>query len=78
MGPGAPVVEFDTFTCAHDNRVVIVKHGASPEECGGFCRLCMKAICPECVGKTCVPFEKRLDLVEKKGISFRSIEQALR
>lgn len=31
-----------------------------------ICRGCMKLICLGCVGKPCVPFEKRVDIKERE------------
>lgn len=61
------VVEHDTFTCAHCQRVTVVRHRARGEDMGGLCRLCYKLICPACVGHGCVPFEKNLDHYERTG-----------
>jgi hypothetical protein len=61
--PAMPApVEFDTLTCEHCNVIVRVK-----TDPGGFCRVCMRAICGRCAdfGK-CTPFEKKLDAYEKK------------
>ncbi len=53
--------EADTFTCAHCNRIVVVKPKCSPDDLGGMCRLCMKMTCPACVARgSCDPFEKKL------------------
>jgi hypothetical protein len=53
--------EADTFTCAHCNKIVHVKPLAPADELGGFCRNCMKAVCPACTDKGCTPFERRLE-----------------
>ena len=57
-----------TFTCAHCNRIVVVPLRAKPDECGGFCMLEFKPICPKCqkIG-TCTPFEKKLEAMEARG-----------
>ena len=64
--------EADTFTCAHCNRVVIVKPKCNIDDLGGMCRLCVKMICPTCVGLACVPFEKKLEAVERRDRALRS------
>lgn len=63
------VTETDTFTCAHCNKVVFVPAKANPDDLGGFCRLCMKMICPQCVtsGK-CDPFEEKLKRMESQDV----------
>lgn len=66
--------ENDTFGCAHCNRVVVTKAGRPAEESGGWCLHCSKCICHGCatVGR-CTPFEKKLDLIEKRAHSLRSM-----
>lgn len=62
------VVETDSFTCGHDQRVVFVPAGADPASLGGFCKQCMRLICPRCVAAgTCTPFEQALDRMEARG-----------
>lgn len=64
--PGKATVEEDTFTCGHCNSIVFVKAGASPDEMGGFCRMCYRHICsnPDC-HDGCEPFEKKLEAMER-------------
>ena len=64
--PDRALVEFDTFTCAHCNRVTHVKAHARPEDIGGLCKQCMGLICPRCVGEPCAPFLKRLEDMEAR------------
>lgn len=66
--------EFDTATCNHCNCIYHIKHGCPPEEMGGFCRQCMKVICPRCVGKPCVPWLKKMDEMEQKDYMRRQYE----
>jgi hypothetical protein len=64
---------YETYTCAHCNRVVFVKHKMRPEDMGGLCKICMDLTCPQCHALgACTPFEKKLELQEKKGIAIRS------
>lgn len=65
--------EADTFSCAHCNRVVIVKPKCDPNDLGGMCRLCDKMICAACVdlGK-CDPVEKKLEREEARYHALRS------
>ena len=65
------VTEADGFVCAHCQKAVFVKPFSDPADMGGFCRICGGSdylsglICPGCVAKGgCVPFEKKLELVE--------------
>ena len=58
------VVEKDSATCNHCNRVFFVGPKEKPEDIGGYCRMCAKLICAVCVDQGCVPFEKRLEQME--------------
>lgn len=61
-------VEHDTFTCAHCQRVVLVKVKAPASDCGGWCGRCAKCICPSCAAKPgCTPFEKKLERIEARA-----------
>ena len=68
----AGTVEIDTFVCCHCNRIIHVKPFAPMDEFGSMCRNCMKMTCPTCAAGPCVPFEKRLEEAEKRGIALRS------
>ena len=62
------VVERDTFTCAHCQRVVFVKPRQDPATLGGWCGCCSTLICSTCEADgRCTPFEKRLEEIEEKG-----------
>lgn len=72
--PGGVTKEFDTLSCCHCNAVFMVKATEiSKPDPGGFCRLCMAPICPQCIGKYCVPFMKRLDLYESRQDLFKKM-----
>jgi hypothetical protein len=70
--PDQATSEFDTFTCAHCNRVTHVAARQRPEDIGGLCKQCMGLICPGCVGAPCVPFLKRLEQMEARDRLRRS------
>jgi hypothetical protein len=72
VDPDLGTVECDTFTCVHCQRVVEVKPKADPADMGGFCRLCDKPICPGCVGKACLPFERSIERAEARAAARRS------
>jgi hypothetical protein len=58
-------LEHDTFTCAHCNRIVVVKPKCDPADLGGLCKTCMKLICSECAAKGgCDPHEEKLRRAE--------------
>lgn len=76
-GPDRKQVERDTFTCKHCNSVVFVQPKMSPTELGGYCALCAAPICSGCAGKTCVPFERRLEEQERRFHQRRQLEKAL-
>ena len=64
--PDTPLIERDTFTCCHCNRVVIVKPGSGMQR--GWCFMCGK---PHCGSKRCsagcLPFERRLEAWENRN-----------
>ena len=64
--------EHDTFTCKHCSTIVRVKPLEPPENMGGLCKVCMSLICPQCVGKTCHPWEEKLRMMEAKTAALRS------
>lgn len=67
------VNEFDTMTCGHCGRIVHIKARQRPEDIGGFCRACMRAICPTCVSHGgCAPLEKKLEAAENRERVLRS------
>jgi uncharacterized protein with PIN domain len=72
IGPEG-TTEFETFTCAHCNRIVRMPHPDSPEEMKlkvrdvRHCHQCDSMTCPECARRaTCEPFEKWLDAYERR------------
>lgn len=70
---GGRVTTLATTTCCHCNAVTIIEQGAKPDDCGGFCRLCMAPTCRNCAGKSCTPFERRLEEYEARGRLLRSM-----
>lgn len=74
------LIERDTVTCRHCQRVVLVKPGSAAtvyleqqpsgqwlETPGACCRSCMAPICRHCeaLGR-CTPFERRLEAYEAR------------
>jgi hypothetical protein len=72
-GPGSGAGLSDTLTCFHCNSVVEVNAKQRPEDAGGLCYVCMKLICPRCVGNGCTPFEKKLEAWEARGRLLRDM-----
>lgn len=68
------VIEHQTFTCKHCQKIVIIPHKAPPSELGGFCYSCDALICPECQNKPCDHFEKKLESIEASYHARRSYE----
>lgn len=66
------LVEHDTFTCCHCQKIVIVKPMCDPADMGGNCNLCNKLICSFCVGKVCTPWEKKMLQQEARQEALRS------
>ena len=74
--PDDPVIERDTFSCAHCNKIVMVEPMADPTAMGGMCFCCMKLVCPKCVDTgLCDPMEKKLERMEAAYEARRSYEQ---
>lgn len=78
LDPDAPLVERDTCSCGHCNKVIFTKPGSASttyliqhrdgrwtEEAGAFCRVCMRPVCLRChdLG-SCLPLERWLDQQE--------------
>ena len=66
----AGVLERDAFTCFHCNSIEHTPAHPGPNDIG-FCRHCMRRICTRCSDLPCMPFEKRLEALE------RGIKEAL-
>lgn len=75
---GEKTITRDTFTCTHCNTVVFVTPKMAPTEMGGYCASCHAPICKCCVGKPCVPFEKKLLAMERKAIDSRRLDAILK
>jgi hypothetical protein len=68
--PDGTVVEQDTYTCAHCNRIILLKPAQSPY---GGCRQCGGMICSTCVGDVvCKPWERRMEETEARFAMRRS------
>jgi hypothetical protein len=71
-GPYGEVVEMDTATCGHCQRIIFFKPKPAPAP-GGVCMICYTIICDECVDKgKCEPFEKQLEEEEKQDYARRN------
>lgn len=70
-------VEHDTLTCSHCNLPFVMPPKPAPPT-GGFCRTCMKATCDRCMTGPCTPWQRRMDVAEKRGQSRDRIERALK
>jgi hypothetical protein len=72
-GP-AGIIEAETFSCGHCQRIVTIKPRCDPADMGGRCYVCDSLICEGCVGKGCSPVEKRLEAAEASYHARRSYE----
>ena len=73
-GPKGLVKEIDTYTCVHCSRVRTTKSTEKGEgDPGGICRKCMGPICSLCIAKECIPFERKLDLYERRQKLFKAM-----
>jgi hypothetical protein len=67
------IMEIDSFTCHHCNRIVHVLPRCDPANLGGHCKRCDKLICPSCYGKgDCTPWEKAMEKAEASYHARRS------
>jgi hypothetical protein len=87
-GSDVPLLERDTITCGHCQRIVHVKPGTGAttylifhppswawrEEAGAACRVCMRPVCLAChdLG-TCTPWERQLEAMEAKDRLVRAV-----
>ena len=67
--------ETPTHTCRHCNCILLVPHGATYEDIGGFCPHCQSVVCKSCAMKAvratsareaCQPFYEKIDAVLAK------------
>lgn len=62
------IVEQDSFTCTHCQRVTFVAARQDPASLGGLCKQCMGLVCARCAADgRCTPFEKVLEAQEARG-----------
>lgn len=62
------VIEHETFTCCHCNRIAVAPLPNEPPQDVTICHRCMQPTCPECTAKGgCDPFEKKLLRMEAAG-----------
>lgn len=75
--PAVGTTEIDTFTCCHCQRVVdrVPFKGPTADGIGAWCHLCDAPMCLECVGKGCLPFEKRLEMEEARDRLRRQVDE---
>lgn len=86
--PDHPLVERDTVTCAHCQRIVFVKPATAAtvylildpqtriwtEQPGAFCRSCMRPVCLPCeAAGRCVPWERAFEAMEAKDRLVRQV-----
>lgn len=75
---GGGLIEADTYTCSHCQRVVVVNPQRTRER--GFCRKCDHTICDECVATmhltlTCVPIAKVFDELQEGALRGQTLIQ---
>jgi len=69
--------EFDTFTCAHCQKITVVKPLCDPVDAGGLCQICDGYVCPTCVDiGTCTPWEKQMEIMEHRAAFHSDFEKA--
>jgi len=74
LDPEAPggLIEQDSFSCAHCNRIVIVEPGSGRER--GICQRCRKLVCGRkaCMDR-CDPIEAKIERMEQRQNLQRSL-----
>jgi hypothetical protein len=60
-------VEVETSTCAHCQNVTDIPNRRTMMDKVDVCRNCMRLICLSCVGKPCVPWLKKLEIMEARS-----------
>lgn len=74
VDPDRPVVEADTITCGHCQRVTVVKPFEDAASSAGLCRLCDRIICPRCTAlKRCLPWEETMNRMEARERLYRDL-----
>lgn len=88
VDPDAPLLERDTITCVHCQRVIFVKPGSATtvylifdrvawrwtEEPGAWCARCQRAICLPCLDHgRCLPWERQLEISEARDRLRRAV-----
>lgn len=58
------IEEHDTFTCPHCNGVQIVRPGSGTQR--GYCGLCDAPTCGKESCVECVPFKKKIEVMENR------------
>lgn len=73
--PGKKLVEIDTITCCHCQRVVpLNKPDGTKLPPPSFCLQCMRPTCPACgADGRCRPFEKAVQEAENREVQRRRI-----
>jgi hypothetical protein len=66
------IIELDSVTCSHCNRIIPVKPGQGVDTLGGYCGGCSKYVCANCVGKGCDEIERKLERWEASYHARRS------
>lgn len=75
FSPEGRTIETDAFTCKHCQKIVPIKPMCDPADMGGRCFQCDALICSDCVGKGCMPFEKKLEQMERRAKLFQSMNE---
>lgn len=70
--PDSGTVTRDTMTCGHCNGLTHIKPRMRPEDIGGLCKVCMRLVCPQCVGAVCEVIEQKLERWEASQAARRS------
>ena len=65
--------EFDSLRCCHCQKMWLVKPGSGNRR--GWCSLCGDVTCGAPACQPCVPFEKQLDMQERREKLMQALQQ---
>lgn len=69
--PDQPLIERDTLQCKHCQVTWVVQPGSGNQR--GWCTLCAGPTCGAAQCQSCVPFEKKLEALERRERFYQAL-----